>query len=86
MISAIGGGAPKAPTLSDRLGSSAQKVENLCNRMEYMLSRVNGTPSSVESNLNKATAATPPMVASMEQLENQIVRLQGLIDSAESIA
>ncbi len=88
-LGVVSGGAvpPKQqPTISERLGAAAQGLENLCNRAQFMLERVNGTPPGAGNSIPDKAKAIPPMISAVEQIENQVSRLSDLVNSLEQVA
>lgn len=78
---------PKPATLNDRLTRSAESFTKACQRVENMLSRVNGTPQPGEKAVDvPKIAPMPPLVSALEQVENQVERLHRLADSLENVA
>jgi hypothetical protein len=78
---------PKPATLNQRLTNAAESFTKACQRIEGMLARVNGTPQTGEKMPEVAKIApVPPMLNSLEQVENQVERLQRLADGLENVA
>lgn len=74
-------------TINDRLNKAVDTVSYQCDRLESVLSRVNGTPQKIES----AKTGNPPrptmsMQNAIENLEALTQRLADLAGGVESIA
>lgn len=76
-----------AVTINDRLNKTMEIVSYQCDRLESVLSRVNGTPQKIES--AKAGNAPRPIMSmqnTVENLEALTQRLTDLAGGVESIA
>lgn len=79
--------AEVAATLNDRLNKMLDTLSYQCERIEAVLSRVNGTPQKIES--AKAGNAPRPILSmqnAIEGLENTSQRLVELTGGVERIA
>ena len=77
----------RAITLNERLNKACVSLQYQCERLESVLSRVNGTPQKIEG-AKVGTAPTPtlPLQATVEHLEEVQGRLATLADGVERIA
>ncbi len=77
----------KAVTLNDRLNKTLGTVSYQCERIEAVLSRVNGTPQKIETG-RAGNAPTPvlSMQGVIENLESVTQRLVELTSGVERIA
>lgn len=75
-------------TLNERLNKALNTLGYQCERLEAVLSRVNGTPQKIESASRGSTAPTPvlSMQNNVEGLEVQLDRLVNLSNGVERIA
>lgn len=75
-------------TMNDRLNKTVDTLAYQCERIEAVLSRVNGTPQKIES--AKSGGITPRVTLSMqnaiENLESTTDRLVNLANGVEQIA
>lgn len=79
--------AEKQVTLNDRLNKASESLQYQCDRIESVLSRVNGTPSAgrpgaVATPINPTLA----MATALEHLEAATRRLADLATNVEQIA
>ena len=77
----------KPITLNDRLNRTLETLGYQCDRLEAVLSRVNGTPQKIES--AKQTSAPRPTLSlqnAIESLETTAARLVELTSGTERIA
>lgn len=74
-------------TLNDRLNKTLDVLGHQCERIEAVLSRVNGTPQKIE-NAKGGVAPRPTlsMQNAMENLETTAQRLAELTGAVENIA
>lgn len=80
--------APKPITLNQRLANSAEQLLRQCQRVESVLSRINGTPPAPgtgSDNIAKISS-TPPLLSSVDSIEQQAERLARLADGLENVA
>lgn len=77
----------RAITLNERLNKTCETLQYQCERLESVLSRVNGTPQKIEKAI-QGTAPSPtlPMSAIVEHLEAVQARLAELCSGVERIA
>lgn len=74
-------------TLNDRLNKMLETLGYQCERIEAVLSRVNGTPQKIESGkAGSAPRATLAMQNAIESLETTTGRLVDLTTNVERIA
>ena len=80
--------ADKAVTLNDRLNKTLDALVYQCERIEAVLSRVNGTPQKIETAKSGNNTARPvlSMTNAMEGLESTTQRLIELTNNVERIA
>lgn len=83
--------APSAPeralTLNDRLSRALEGYNIQCERIESVLSRVNGTPQKIEGGKpGQAPRPVYAMQATIENLEATLSRLAELTGGLERIA
>jgi hypothetical protein len=77
----------KPLTLNDRLNRMLETLGYQCDRLEAVLSRVNGTPQKIESaSGGKAPRPTMSMQNAIESLETTTQRLVDLTSGTEHIA
>lgn len=78
----------RAITLNERLNTMSQTLQYQCERLESVLSRVNGTPSKLENVAKGGSVPTPtlPMSATVEHIEQAMQRLADLATGIERIA
>ena len=81
---------PKVATLNERLNRAAQHLQDGCDRLESILSRVNGTPQPQTQGqaVGKLAQINPtlPLSTVVEHLEAVELRLAELVNNAENIA
>jgi uncharacterized protein Yka (UPF0111/DUF47 family) len=74
-------------TLNNRLNRALDRFESECDRIERVLSRVNGTPTKEPMGRDVAQInPTRPMLGVVEAIENQADRLGNLANNLESVA
>jgi hypothetical protein len=79
--------AERALTLNERLNKTLDTLGYQCERIEAVLSRVNGTPQKIESgNAGKAPRPVQSMQNAIESLEVTTNRLIELTGGVEHIA
>lgn len=81
--------APREPNLNERLNRLSENLQVSCERIEAVLSRVNGTPRG--GNVDAAAklsqiSPTLPLATVVEHLEAVRNRLNDLASNAERIA
>ena len=76
----------KPITLNDRLNHMLETLSYQCDRLESVLSRVNGTPQKIESAKGTAPRPTLSMQNAIESLETTTARLVELTSGTERIA
>lgn len=77
----------RAMTLNERLNKTVETLAYQCERIEAVLSRVNGTPQKLESaQAGKAPRPVQSMQNAMENLEATTQRLIDLTGNVEQIA
>lgn len=79
------GGAPKAPTLNDRLNRALDRLEAVSQNIELALCRIHGTPTSQDASINKAAAQQRSMVCAVEGVEALSERLHKLAATLEQV-
>ena len=87
-ISGGGNGAvptPAVSTINQRLDAQCAQLYRACQRIESTLARINGTPQAGEQAQDKV-AVTPPMLQSVDFIEQQVERLTRLADGLEQVA
>lgn len=79
--------APREPTINERLNRTAEALHEYCDRIEAVLSRVNGTPQS-EKRASDVAQIRPTVALSqaVETLEGVQKRLCDLAIGVERIA
>lgn len=88
----VAGNAPKDLTINERLNRSAEGLMNQCDRIESVLSRINGTPptpsTSAQDRLGNVETIQPTasLVMVVERLEAAKERLTNLALGVERIA
>jgi hypothetical protein len=77
----------RAVTINERLSKALSTLSFQCDRLEAVLSRVNGTPSKLEQ-ATKSNGPAPilSMQANLEHLEGHVERLIELASGVERIA
>lgn len=80
--------ADRQATLNDRLNKALETISYQCDRIEAVLSRVNGTPQKIEgaSRGGQPPRPTISMQNALEGLESATHRLVELTNGAEQIA
>ena len=80
--------APKEATLNDRLNRLVSGVTNQCDRLESVLSRVNGTPAGQDQGRGSVAQISPThsMTQCVDMLEQANQRLANLASGVEAIA
>lgn len=80
--------APREPSLNERLNRAYEGLQSSAERIERMLSRVNGTPQAEMSGGEKLAQIRPtlPLGQTVEQVEALSMRLRDLAINAERIA
>lgn len=79
---------PRDATLNERLNRAYESLQSHCDRLESVLSRVNGTPTAAPSNMKEVAQIRPPHPLSgvVEMMEQTSARLASLTEGVERIA
>lgn len=80
--------SPRDLTMNERLGKAAEAMQYQCERIEAVLSRVNGTPQKIDGPGKAAVPIRPtmPLSQNVEHLEALYKRLSDLATGVEQIA
>lgn len=80
--------SPRDLTLNERLGKAAESMQYQCERIEAVLSRVNGTPQKIDGTGKAAVPIRPtlPLAQTVEHMEAIYQRLSDLASGVEKIA
>lgn len=81
----IGGASSPASTINERMDRVANHLTAACQRVESVLSKVNGTPPAPGQDAAKVSGISP-LVNCLEQIEGQAERLHRLAEGLEQIA
>lgn len=75
-------------TLNERLNRALEILSYQCERIEAVLSRVNGTPQKAETNCGQVKGSRPtmPLQTAIETTESTASRLVDLVGDIERIA
>ena len=79
-------GPAKVSTVNERMNRMANQLTAACQRVENMLSKVNGTPQHAPKDAVDKIAGINPLMHCLEQIENQVERLHRLTEGLEQIA
>lgn len=86
-LGVIGGSAaPVGQTIAQRLDHAVSTMAYQLIRIEDAIARVNGVPQAAQQSNPEKSAATAPLVQSLEGAESLAKRMSDLADSAERIA
>lgn len=87
---AVAGNAPRQQNLNERLNDVSERLQQQCQRIEDVLCRVNGTPTTQSQARNLSDPIKPmpslPMATVVEHLESVQSRLTELARGVEQIA
>lgn len=78
--------APAEPTINDRLNRVAEAIHDHCDRIECVLSRVNGTPQNEKAREVAQIRPTRALGMTVDSLEGAQTRLRELTLGVERIA